>query len=326
MQFANPLLLSLLAVIPVILIYVFKKNSPASFLYSLPIPSSIRSIDPIKAGAILKSVALGAMIIALARPQGVFKYTERTVNGVDIVMVMDVSASMNIEDLADTSRLEVAKRTMIQFIQGREVDRIGFVIFSGEAVTLAPPTLDYALLKQGIDSIETGVLKDGTAIGDGLAVAVSRLKNSKAKSRVIVLLTDGDSNVGKVDPVTAGELAADQEIKVYSIAIGKEGRVKLPIRQKIGGQTITSYQWFDNALNTQLLEDISRKTGAKFYRASDEKTLESVFKDINQLEKSKFEAHEHMETEEWFQWPLKLGLLILFVERILAFTWWRVFP
>ena len=267
------------------------------------------------------------MIIALARPQDSFRTTERTVSGVDIMMLLDMSASMNIEDMGERSRLEIAKQTMENFIKGRNNDRIGFVAFSGEPLTLAPPTLDYGLVLKSLHDIQIGTLRDGTAIGDGLALAVSHLRDSKAKSRIIVLLTDGDNNLGQVDPATAGELAAGYGIRVYTIAIGREGRVKMPVRQRgVFGNTITTYQWFDNALNPELLQVIAKTTGGRFYRVTDESTLASVFNEVDQLEKTEIKAVEKVRYEEIFQKPLKLGMALTLVEQIFSRIWWRVLP
>jgi Ca-activated chloride channel family protein len=240
------------------------------------------------------------------------------------MMVMDVSASMNIEDLSDRPRLDLAKETMESFIKGRNNDRIGFLIFSGEPLTLAPPTLDYGLVLKALHDAKIGVLKDGTGIGDGLSLAVNRLRNSKAKSRVVILLTDGDNNVGQVDPATAGELAAGYGIRVYTIAIGREGRVRLPIRtQGVFGNTVTTYQYFDNALNPEILMKIAELTKGKFYRVTDGGALDSVFKEIDGLERTKIESKNDVRYEEHFQSPLLLGLLILFMELLLSRTLWR---
>lgn len=273
----------------------------------------------------LRFLGLFLLLIALARPQTSYRQTERSVSGVDIMMVLDFSASMNIEDLADRPRMDLAKETMERFIRARTNDRIGFVIFSGEALTLAPPTLDYGLVLQALREAAIGVLKDGTAIGDGLSLAVSHLRNSKAKSRVIVLLTDGDNNVGQVDPLTAGELALGYGIRVYSIAIGREGRVKLPIRQKgMFGNAVTTYQWFENALNPQLLEEISKKTGGKFYRVTEEGALSSVFQEIDRLERSDIKTFEKIRYDDSYAVFLKFGLLFLVLELLFARLWWRV--
>jgi Ca-activated chloride channel family protein len=326
MQLSDPWWTALLILIPLLHRWWVRRNRPASFIFPFPMPRTVSSTAALWVPLLLKYIALAFFVFALARPQNAHKYTERSVNGIDILMVMDVSASMNIEDLAEQSRLEVAKHTMREFIKGRQNDRIGFVIFSGEAVTLSPPTLDYGVVLQNVGEIRTGALKDGTAIGDGLALAVGRLRESQAKSKVIILLTDGDNNVGQVDPATAGDLADGYGIKVYTIAVGREGRVKLPIRTQIAGQTVTTYQMFENALNPTLLEHIARLTNGKFYRVTDAKTLESVFKEIDQLETTKVQAKEHIRYDELFSEPLKWGVIFLILERLLSFGWWRIIP
>ena len=243
------------------------------------------------------------------------------------MLILDVSMSMNIEDLAESSRLNIAKKTLQEFVSRRKDDRIGFLMFSGEPLTMSPPTLDYGLLLKSISEADTGILKDGTAIGDGLSLAVNRLKDSKAKSRVIILLTDGDNNLGQIDPATAGEIAGGYGIRVYTIAIGREGRVRMPIRHKSAfGQVITTYQWFDNALNPELLQAIAKTTHGKFYRVTDANTLDSVFREIDRLEKSEISVKEHVRFDESFPIPLKFGALCLLFEQILAMGFWRVFP
>jgi len=327
MHLNNASFLLLLLLLPLLHQWWAKRNRPPRVHFSLPIPTALSLKNPLKILLIMKYVGLVFLIFALARPQSSFNQVERTTSGIDITLILDVSASMNIEDLAERSRLDVAKDTLESFIRGRDSDRIGFVIFSGEPLTMAPPTLDYGLLLNALKQASTGVLKDGTAIGDGLALAVNHLRSSKAKSRVIILLTDGDNNVGQVDPATAGELAAGYGIKVYTIAIGREGRVKMPIRHKsVFGNAITTYQWFDNALNPELLQQISKLTHGKFYRVTDESTLDSVFKEIDQLEKSDVKKKEKVRYNEKYEWPLKLGLLILLMEQLLARGWWRVLP
>jgi Ca-activated chloride channel family protein len=269
-------------------------------------------------------MALALAVVALARPQSSHTTQERKVSGIDIVMVMDVSASMLAEDLADRSRLDIAKETMENFVKGRANDRIGFVIFSGEPLTLAPPTLDYSLVIRAIREIETGVLKDGTGIGDGLALAVNRLRGSTAKSRIIVLLTDGDNNVGQIGPADAGELAQGYGIKVYTMAIGREGKIRIPIRQKTPlGNAITQYIYQDNALNPELLQVIAKKTGGEFYRVQDLETMQSVFQEVDRLEKTEIKTHEKVKWRENFELPLKLALLLLLFEQLLARFWWR---
>lgn len=304
-----------------------EKSQPAQVKFSVPIPKEVTSQSPLWTILVLKYAALICCLIALARPQFSFQSQHRNVAGIDIMMVLDVSASMNIEDLAERARIEVAKDTMESFIKGRQNDRIGFVMFSGEPLTLAPPTLDYGLVLKALHQASTGVLRDGTAIGDGLSLAVSHLKSSQAKSRVVILLTDGDNNLGRVDPATAGELALGYGIRVYTIAIGKEGRVKMPIRSKgLFGNPITTYQWFENALNPELLQQIAAKTSGKFYRVTDESTLGSVFHEIDQLERNDHRIFEKVRYDEKFQLPLMLGVLFLLLSQGLERLWWRFVP
>ena len=319
--------LLLLFLIPLLHRWWIGRNKPPKVRFPIPIPDSVSLKNPLKAVLGLKYLGLGLLVLALARPQTSFRQTERTVSGIDIIMLLDVSASMSIEDLAERSRIDVAKETMEGFVKGRQNDRIGFVTFSGEPLTSVPLTLDYGLLLHSLHQTTLGLLKDGTAIGDGLALAVTHLKASKAKSRVVILLTDGDNNLGQVDPATAGELAKGFGIRVYTIAIGREGRVKMPVRHKsIFGNTVTTYQWFNNALNPELLKQIAELTSGKFYRVTDESGLEPVFKEIDQLEKSEIKSKEKVRYDEFFQEPLKLGVVILAIEQILERGWWRFLP
>ena len=235
---------------------------------------------------------------------------------------------MRIEDFRDMNRIDTAKVILRGFIEGRPNDRIGFQGFSGEAVTLVPPTLDHALVLQALKNIDIGDLRDGTAIGDALATAVSRLKESTAKSRIIVLVTDGDSNVGSVDPMTGGELAKGYGIRVYSVAIGREGRVAMPFVQKdVFGRQVKTYQYFDNSINPELLRSISALTGGKFYRVEDDvKKFREVFVDIDQLERTKVETTEQVKYEEKFMKFALFGMLFFMiafsVQNLLA----RVYP
>ena len=324
MRFADPGWFALLLLIPLLHLWWMKRNRPARAVFPLSVPRTAASGNPLRGLLAIRYIALTLLVVALARPQASFKQTERTVSGVDILMTLDLSASMNIEDMGDRPRIELAKATMEEFIKGRQNDRIGFVGFSGEAITFAPLTLDYGLVLKELKGVKPGMLKDGTAIGDGLALAVSHLRDSKAKSRVIVLLTDGDNNVGQVDPATAGELAQGYGIKVYTIAIGREGRVRLPIRQEIAGRTITTYQWFDNALNPELLQQIAKITGGKFYRVEEEGALFNVFREIDSLEKTDIKSQEKVRYEDRYQKWLQAGALLLLIERILARGWWRL--
>lgn len=324
MRFENPWFLLLLLLIPILHKLIWRRQQPPRVTFPIAIAPAVARSNPIRILLILRYVSLVFFIVSLARPQSSYKQTERKVSGIDIMVLMDVSHSMNIEDLSDRSRFEIARETIRNFIQGRQNDRIGFAVFSGEPLTLAPPTLDYGLVLKQLGDARTGVLKDGTGIGDGLALAVGRLRNSDAKSRVIILLTDGDNNIGQVDPETAGELAAGYGIKVYTIAVGREGRVKIPIKHETPfGRSFTTYQFFDNALNPELLQSIAKLTSGKFYRVTEEKTLGDVFQDIDRLERTEIKTREHVRYDEIFGRPLKAGILALLVERVLALGLWR---
>lgn len=327
MRFESPWFLLLFALIPLFLKIWVTREKPARIRFPLQFPKTIQKSHPFRWLLGLKIAAFIFLIIALARPQTSFHQTNRKTSGIDIMMLMDISYSMNIEDMGEKSRVETAKMVMENFVKRRVSDRIGFEIFSGEPLTLVPPTLDYGLLLRELRKVEVGMLKDGTAIGDGLALAVSRLKNSKAKSRIIILLTDGENNVGVVDPLTAGDLAAGYGIRVYTIAIGHEGRVKMPLKQKtVFGTEVVTYQWFDNQLNPELLRKISAATDGKFYRVLDEGTLNKVFTEIDQLEKTDVETTEKIRYDDIFSKPLSFSLFLILLEQVLARFWWRVLP
>ncbi len=327
MIFHSPWVLFFLVLIPFLFFIGLKRGHHPRILFGVGIPkihqNKIRA-DTIQ--LLLKLSALTLLIVALARPQSPSKIQERKLSGVDIVVLLDVSLSMLIQDMGRGTRMDIAKETIEQFLVGRTSDRVGLVVFSGEPLTLAPPTLDYGLVLQQLRLVQPGKggMRDGTAIGDGLSLAVQRLHNSTAKSKVIVLLTDGDSNVGKVPPLNGGELAQGFGIKVYTIAAGTEGTVEQPLPQTNAlGQTFYVKVRKENTLNTQLLEQISEMTKGKFYRVQDEKTLRRVFDEIDRLERSAVTQRERTLYEELFE-PLALvALALLVLERLLALVIWR---
>jgi len=327
MRFAFPWAFILLPVFALLAWFWYRKSFLPAIrlqLFGLKTPSK-RRIPAAPFQTALKLAGLVLCVLALARPQSISRSQERKANGIDIVMVLDVSLSMLIKDMGEKTRMEIAKETFKSFIEGRQNDRIGFVIFSGEPITLAPPTLDYGLLFGQMATVEPGGpgLREGTAIGDGLALAVNRLKKSDAKSRVIILLTDGDNNVGRIDPITAGELAQGYGVRVYSVAIGTEGRVRQPLPiETAAGRTYT-YAWVENRLNTGLLQQISGKTSGKFYRVQDERTLQQVFKDIDQLEKSDITTKDKVHYTEEFARYAYGALLCFILERLVSLFLWR---
>ncbi len=274
------------------------------------------------------AIAAALLIAGLARPQTSYQKVKHTTEGIDIMVVFDLSASMRVEDFRDNNRFDVAKTVIRDFIAGRQSDRIGIVVFSGEAVTLVPPTLDYNLVLQQLENVEIGDLKDGTAIGEGLALGVTRLSASKAKTKVVILVTDGDNNMGQIDPGTAGEMAKGFGIKVYSIAIGREGRVRMPFVQKdIFGRSFRTYRYYDSSINPKLLMQISEHTGGKFYRVEgDTQVFRDVFQEIDRLERTKVTSQEQVKYDEKFMAFVAVALAILAATFLLQNTILRVYP
>ncbi len=318
MRFAYPWVFLLLLLIPVLHRFWTRQARGPSIRFPLPLGAAAVARDPQAWLKWIRYAALILLVVGLARPQSSFRETKRSVSGIDIMMVMDFSRSMSIRDLGDGSRLDLAKNVMERFIQGRVNDRVGFVAFAGEPITLSPPTLDSRLVLRALHDWKIGTLKDGTGIGDGLSLAVERLRNSTAKSRVVVLLTDGDNNSGQIDPATAGSLAAGYGIRVYTIAIGTEGRVALPIEREtaLGKTVVTGYQWFDSALNPELLQQIAELTQGRFYRVTDQGTLSRVFKEIDQLEKTEIQTSERVRFEENYALPVQAGLVLLVLAQL----------
>lgn len=267
---------------------------------------------------LLPALAAAALIIALARPQNAF--TEQKINGrgIDIFLVIDLSTSMLAEDF-QPNRLEVAKRVAREFVSKRPYDRIGLSVFSGEAFTQCPLTTDHRVLDEFLANLTTKLLSEsGTAIGMGLASAVNRIKDSDAKSKVVILLTDGDNNAGYIPPETAAGLAQEFGIRVYTIGVGTSGFAQVPYTTPSGGNVV--YRTLRVEINEELLRSIAETTGGKYYRASSEKMLEEVYASIDRLEKTDIEITTiQRETEAFFPFALA-GLALLLLERLLRLT------
>ena len=261
---------------------------------------------------ILKALGLVFVVVALARPQKTDEKINRNVEGIDIMMALDISHSMLIEDMKPVNRLESAKQTIREFIDKRLSDRIGLVVFSGESYTRVPLTLDYPVLRQNLSEVQTSTnIKMGTAIGVALGNAVSRLKESRAKSRIVVLLTDGENNTGLIDPQTALKIAKDFGVRIYTIGVGKDGQAQLPIvSQDVFGRKVKRYQPIHSKVNVDLLGQLAQETGGKFYRATNTNALANVFTDIDTLEKSKIEVNKYTKYSELFFHYLFWGLLL----------------
>ena len=262
----------------------------------------------------LEMCALALLIVALARPQSSSKNQKINVEGIDIVLTMDISSSMLAQDLKP-DRLEAAKNVAADFVKGRPGDRIGLVVFASETFTQVPLTTDHSMLLNMLKDMKCGMLEDGTAIGDGLASSVSRLKDSEAISKVVILLTDGDNNAGSVDPATAAEMAKIFGIRVYTIGAGTRGTAPYPVQTPFGG---IQYQQIPVNINEPLLQQIADETGGKYYRATSNEKLQQIYDEIDQLERSKIEINEFTRVHEEFLplviWSLAL-LLLVFILR-----------
>ena len=270
---------------------------------------------------LFRMIAVAAMIVALARPvtKNTLELTEG--QGIDIMLCLDVSGSMLAQDF-QPNRLEAARNVALDFIDRRKGDRIGLVIFSGESFTLCPLTSDKNILKQQVNSFQNGVLMDGTAIGSGLASSVDRLKNSDAKSKVVILLTDGENTGGLIDPQTAKELAKTFSIKVYTIGVGTTGYAPMPYQTPMGPQTVNEKVSIDEALLTQIADE----TGGKYFRATDGNQLMNIYAEIDKLEKSKVESTSFTKKEEKFYPWVMAAIIALMIELVMRFVFFRKFP
>jgi Ca-activated chloride channel family protein len=274
---------------------------------------------------LFKMLGLACLIVGLARPQAGRETRQTTADGIDIVLTLDVSGSMSLQDLADgeKDRLQVAKEVVASFIQGRHSDRLGMVVFAGESFTQCPLTLDYDILLGFLDDIKLAEKDwDGTAIGLALITASNRLRESPAKSKVIILLTDGVNTIKEIDPLTAADVAAAVGIRVYTIGVGTDGVIRQPVQGVFG----TRYQTIEVEIDEETLEEVARRTGAKYYRATSAEKLEEIYREIGALETTKIETQIHIDYAEryaYFLWP---GLIFLLSEIFLANTRFRRIP
>ena len=267
----------------------------------------------------LRAASLVFAIVALARPQQADVKVKRSVEGIDIMIVFDISDSMLIEDMDPENRMESAKSTMEKFIKGRTSDRIGLIVFSGESYTRVPMTLDYPLLLKNLEQVEPARnIKMGTAIGVALANGVARIKDSTAKSRVIILMTDGENNSGTIDPETALNIAKGYGIKVYSIGMGRDGDAQLPVTvEDVFGRKVKRYRPIHSTVNNELLQKMADETGGKYWRATTGDALRGAFGEINALEKSEIESAQFTRYAElfppWLQIAVALFVLSIFL-------------
>jgi Ca-activated chloride channel family protein len=270
---------------------------------------------------VFRMLALSCIIIALARPQTKFDETQTEGEGIDIILCIDVSGSMTAQDF-QPNRMEAAKKVAEDFVDNRPNDRIGVVIFAGESFTQCPLTTDHYVLKSQIAQIRNGLLEDGTAIGSGLATSVDRLRNSKSKSKVVILLTDGINNGGLIDPSTAKEIAKAFKVKVYTIGVGTDGYAPTPVSTPMG----IVMQNQKVSIDEKLLQNIAQETGGKYFRATDNNSLAKIYNDINQLEKSKVEVTSfHRYTEKFYPF-IFAAMALLLIEIVLRYTLFKKFP
>ena len=324
-NFGQPWFFTLLILVPVLITwYVMKNNQQqGSIIIS---DSSARGLSSWKTvfrhlPFVLRMLAITLIIVALARPQTKYEEQNAEGEGVDIVLCIDVSGSMTAQDLIP-NRLEAAKSVAIDFVNKRLTDRIAVVIFSGESFTQCPLTTDHSVLISAIQNIRNGLLEDGTAIGSGLGTSVDRLRTSKSKSKVIILLTDGENNGGLIDPETAKEIAKAFSIKVYTIGVGTDGYAPQPVNTPMG----IVMQNGKVSIDEKLLKEIATETGGKYFRAKNTEGLVGIYDEINGLEKSKVEISTLTRYTERFFPFVMAALAFIFLEVLLKFTMFKKFP
>jgi Ca-activated chloride channel family protein len=326
-EFAYPELLFLLLLVPVLGgWYVSRMNRQSA---SMRVSSLSRFHNAASwkrtlrhLGLVFRLLALSCLILAMARPQVHSDQKKAEGEGIDVVLCIDVSGSMLAQDFKP-NRLEAAKEVAATFVEGRPTDRFGLVIFAGESFTQCPITADHEMLRSQVFAVKGGFMVDGTAIGSGLATSVDRLRSSEAKSKVVILLTDGENNGGLIDPKTAKEIAKAMGVKVYTIGVGTEGMAPTPV-QTPGGGIIMQQERVN--IDEKLLTEIAQETGGKYFRARGNDALKGIYQEIDQLEKTKVEITTNRRYAEKF-YPLALAALIfLFLEMLLKFTVFRKFP
>ncbi len=335
MRFRDPEFLFLLLLwLPMVWVYIRreKRTRPAVRFSDLSVAKKVSS--GFSTGLrhsliVLRLLGIGLLTVALARPQMGHTEQEVTTHGVDIMLVLDVSTSMRALDFKPKNRLFVAKERIKDFITKRVHDRIGLVVFAGRSYTKAPLTLDYNVLSQFLDEIEFGEIEDGTAVGTAIATAANRIKDSKAKSKIMILLTDGANNRGDIAPLVAARAAGELDIKIYTIGVGKKGKVPMPVDyvdRRTGKIVDTRVLMVDSDLDEENLQQIADVTKGKFFRAGSPEQLAQIYDEIDQLEKTEIKTKSYTTwSERFFPWLLA-GVAVLFVELLLAYTRFRRIP
>jgi Ca-activated chloride channel family protein len=316
---ADPLWLLLLLLLPLLAWRHHRSGAPGALTFS-HLPVAAGGAWRLHLPFYCRLAAAMLLILALARPQLGYAWEETSTQGVDIQLVLDISGSMGAEDFAPKNRLEVAKKVMSDFVGGRPGDRIGLVAFAGAALTKAPPTTDREMLQQLISSLQLHTLPDGTAIGLALASAAARLKASPAKSRIVVLVTDGDNNVGQIDPDSAAAVCAGLGIKVYTVAVGTTNGpviIPVPFRNPLTGEVEVRRVPWNVRVDEDLLRRIAQRTGGRFYRASEPQALRQIFTAIDKLERTPLQVRRMVRHEERYQ-PFAWGALAVLVLPLLV--------
>lgn len=326
-SFAFPYALYLLLIIPLLIFWYINKNKKNNPFITFSTLSLLKGLKPtlkerlIHLPFILRLLAISALIIALSRPQSFSSGENVYTEGIDIALVLDISGSMLAEDLKP-NRLEAAKIVIDDFIKARVSDKIGLVIFAGESFTQCPLTIDYSVLRNLLSDIKTGMVEDGTAIGNALTNGINRLKDSKAKSKIIILLTDGVNNRGEIDPVTAAQMAEPFGIRIYTVGVGTVGEAPYPVQTPFG----VRYQMVPVEIDENILKQIASITKGKYFRATNNKKLNEIYNEIDKLEKTRVEVTSYRQAKELFYLWAFLALGFILTESILSRTYLKTIP
>ena len=324
--FAHPWLLLGLLLVPLMVVYYvlhYHKQEAALQHSDIDLFSGVRQTLRVRLRWLpyaLRTLAVGAIVVALARPQSQLNRQQMTVEGIDIVMAMDISGSMLAEDFKP-NRLEAAKQVAAEFINGRKNDRMSLVVFAGEAFTQVPLTVDHRVLLGQLDKVKSGIVRDGTALGDGLATAINRIKDSDAKSKVIILLTDGVNNQGSIDPLSAAEIASQYGIRLYTIGVGSRGKAPFPLRDQFGR---IRYQNIDVEIDEELMQQMAAATDdGHYFRATNKKALQEIFSQIDDMERSRIDVTQYSQTRDEHAPWLWLALIATVLELVLRWIWFK---
>lgn len=331
MTFAQPYFLFLLGLLPVLAWLRGKRGQQAAFLYSsVQLVKGITGLTRSRSGQFLarmRWLTLALFIIALARPQLGEGEAKVSASGIDIIVALDLSYSMASEDFEmngqRVNRVTIAKDVLQKFIAKRPNDRIGLVAFAGRAYVASPPTLDHDFLTENLERLNLGVIEDGTAIGSGLSTSLNRLRELRSKSKIVILMTDGQNNAGQVPPLTAAEAAQTLGVKVYTIGVGTRGMAPMPQTDPFGNKV---YRNVPVDIDEKTLTGIAQRTGGKYYRADNADTLRAIYAEIDKLEKTEVEVKKHQYYREVFPWLVLPALWLLLLEMILSNTVWRKLP